>query len=61
MKKLKQIGLRLNSEKCCFRQSELPYLGEVVTSQGVKPDPVKVQVIEDMPTPKDQSELGMVT
>ena len=65
VKKLVQIGLRLNKEKCYFRQPELPYLGEVVTSQGVKPDPAKVQAIEDMPTPKDQSDLqrilGLVT
>ena len=65
VKKLVQTGLRLNKDKCYFRQPELPYLGEVVTAQGVKPDPAKVQAIEDMPTPKDQSDLqrilGLVT
>ena len=65
VKKLVQIGLRLNKDKCYFRLPELPYLGEVVTSQGVKPDPAKVQAIEDMPTPKYQSDLqrilGLVT
>ena len=65
VKKLVQMGLRLNKDKCYFRQPELPYLGEVVTAQGVKPDPAKVQAIEDMPTPKDQSDLqrilGLVT
>ena len=65
VKKLVQIGMRLNKYKCCFRQPELPYLREVVTAQGVKPDPAKVQAIEDMPTPKDQSDLqrilGLVT
>ena len=65
VKKLVQIGLRLNKDKCYFRQPELPYLGEVVTAQGVKPDPAKVRAIEDMPTPKDQSDLqrilGLVT
>ena len=36
-----------------------------MTAQGVKPGPAKVQAIEDMPTPKDQSDLqrilGLVT
>ena len=36
-----------------------------MTSQGVNRDPEKVQAIEDMPTPKDQSDLqrilGLVT
>ena len=65
VKKLVHIGLSLNKVKCYFRQPELQYLGEVVTAQGVKPDPAKVQAIEDMPTPKDQSDLqrilGLVT
>ena len=55
--KLVEIGLRLNKEKCYFRQPDIPYRGEVVTVQGVKTDPAKVQAIEDMPTPKDQSDL----
>ena len=65
MKRLVQIGLCLNKDKCYFRQPELPYLREVVTAQGVKPDPAKVQAFEDMATPKDQSDLqrilGLVT
>ena len=43
VKKLVQIGLSLNKDKYYFRQPELPYLGEVVTALGVKPDPAKVQ------------------
>ena len=60
VKKLVQIGLSLNKDKCYFRQPELPYLGEVVTAQGVEPDRTKVQAIEDMPTPKDQSDLQRI-
>ena len=60
VKKLVQIGLRLNKDKCYFRQPELPYFGEVVTAQGVEPDRTKVQAIEDMPTPKDQSDLQRI-
>ena len=52
-------------EKCVFRQPELSYLGDVVTQDGVKPDPEKIQAITDMPTPTNATELqrvlGMVT
>ena len=62
---LVQIGLRVNKDKCYFRQPGLPYLRKVVTVQGVNPDPANVQASEDMPIPKDQSDLqrilGLVT
>ena len=48
-----------------FRQAELSYLGEVITIDGVKPDPDKVQAARDMPTPTNVTELqrvlGLVT
>ena len=65
LERLTEVGLVLNVDKCYFRQAELPYLGEVVTQDGVKPDPEKVQAVTDMPTPTNATELqrvlGMVT
>ena len=65
LQKLSEVGLVLNLDKCVFRQTELSYLGEVITSDGVKPDPNKVQAIRDMPTPTNVTELqrvlGLVT
>ena len=53
-----------NADKRVSRQSELIYLG-VMTQDGVKPDPDKVQTITDMPVPRYAIELqrvlGMVT
>ena len=37
-----EVGFVFNADKCDFRQSDLRYLGEVVTQDGVKPDPDKV-------------------
>ena len=55
----------MNLDKCVFRQAELTYIGEVITIDGVKPDPDKVQAIRDMPTPTNVTELqrvlGLVT
>ena len=65
LSRLEEVGLRLNADKCCFKQQELEYLGEFVTQHGVKADPRKVQAILEMPTTQDVNELrrvlGMVT
>ena len=61
--RLSEVGLVLNSEKCVFRQTEIDYLVEVVTQDGVKPDPNTIQAIQaitETPTPRDVLELQRV-
>ena len=44
--------------------AEVPYIGHVLTSNGLKPDPKKVHAVEGMPSPEDKPALlrflGMV-
>ena len=58
-------NLKLNREKCHFRVSEVHYVGHVLSADGVKPDPKKVEAILTMPTPANreglQRFLGVVT
>jgi hypothetical protein len=35
--------------KCKFNRQELPYLGHILTVDGIKPDPRKVQLVSDWP------------
>ncbi|XP_029053801.1 uncharacterized protein K02A2.6-like [Osmia bicornis bicornis] len=56
-RRLRAANLRLNPEKCCFGRTELKYLGHVVTSQGVRTDPDKVQAIKGIPPPRNTKEL----
>ena len=60
-----EIGLKLNPSKCKFRLPEVGYIGHVLTSEGLKPDPEKTQAIIDIPPPGDitalQRFIGMVT
>ena len=44
-----EIGLKLNPSKCKFRLPEVGYIGHVLTSKGLKPDPEKTQAIIDIP------------
>ena len=40
--RLRAAGLQVNLHKCSFGLKEIPYLGYVITREGIKPDPKKV-------------------
>lgn len=44
---LLQARYFLKQSKCSFGQRQLDYLGHVVSGNGVKPDPAKIQAIMD--------------
>ena len=44
-------------DKCHFRCTSMPFFGEVVSRQGVQPDPQKVKALTKMPAPKNKREL----
>ena len=50
------MNLKLNKKRH-FHTTELPYIGHVLTPNGVKPDPTKVDVITNMSSPTDTEEL----
>ena len=41
-------GIKLNLEKCRFNVDEIPFLSHVVTADGLKPDPSKVEAVLKM-------------
>ena len=57
-------NLKLNEKKARLRQQEIPFIGHVLTPEGFKPDPCKVEAIVQMPDPTDVHSLrrflGMV-
>ena len=57
MSRLQQAGLRLKAKKCLFIQEAVPYLGHIVTPDGVKPDPAKADKVKNYPTPSDVSQV----
>jgi len=56
LKKCEEINLTLNKEKCHFRVHQVFYIGHILNSNGVQPDPEKVRAIQDMPPPTDRRE-----
>ncbi|KAL5506839.1 hypothetical protein EMCRGX_G008586 [Ephydatia muelleri] len=65
LSRIQSAGLTLNKEKCLFSKRTITFLGHVIDSSGVSPDPEKIAAIKDMPPPKNISDLrrfmGMVT
>ena len=55
--RLRSAGLKLRTEKCQFVRKEVRYLGHVVSCEGVKTDPDKVEKIRNWPRPKSISDV----
>ena len=53
MKRCRDVGIRLTPDKMILRQNHVPFLGHIITADGLKPDPDKVKAIDDMPRPID--------
>jgi len=45
LSKLREVNLKLNPGKCCFAVESIVFLGYVVSKEGAKPDPKKIDVV----------------
>ena len=64
MEVVKKVNLKLKKSKCVVAVSELTYLGDTISAEGLKPDKRKVEAIQQMEKPESkdtlQRFLGMV-
>jgi hypothetical protein len=51
--RLEQANFKIQPDKCVFATDSVEYLGHIVTRDGVKPDPRKVQAIQKYPVPRN--------
>jgi hypothetical protein len=62
--RLRDAGLKVNATKSSFCAHEIKYLGYMLTREGIKPQPKKVQAILALNLPNNVKELrhflGMV-
>ena len=65
IKRVTSYNLKLNLQKYLIRQPAVPYIGHLLTSKGLKPDPSKVAAVRVMSTPTNKEDftrfLGFVT
>lgn len=57
LKRLDEIGLRLNKKKCVFAAQRVTFLGYEIDEKGIHPSKEKIQEIADKPAPKDKKAL----
>jgi hypothetical protein len=57
MRRLQQEKLLVNMKKCSFMKTELIYLGFVISTNELKMDPEKVEVIKNWPSPRNVFEV----
>ena len=55
--RLKDAGLKLNPEKCMFASTELAFLGHIISKEGIRTDPAKIDKVRDFPQPKNLTQL----
>ena len=63
-KRLDHFNLRLKMKKCEFARRQLPFLGYLITTDGVMPDPANVEKLKGFEAPRTvtqtRSFLGFV-
>ena len=57
LNKCHEIGLKLNLDKCIFKSTQVLFFGHLVTSDGLKLDPKKINAIINMPAPQNKAQL----
>ena len=57
MKTAAKQGLVFNSNKCHTSQPQITFYSTIFSAQGIKPDPMKIQAVQDLPTPQTQKQL----
>lgn len=55
--RLREAGLTLNPTKCVFFQTEVFYLGHIISRKGVSTDPAKIDKVVRWPTPKSANDV----
>ena len=54
LQRAREMNLKLNRKKLKLRLQEVSYMGHLLTSKGLLPDPMKIQAVQALPTPEDK-------
>ena len=52
MNRLRQAKLKLKPTKCHFVRHSVQFLGHIITSSGLSPNPKQVAAVQDFPVPQ---------
>jgi hypothetical protein len=60
MDRARKNNVRFNRDKIQYKVKEVRYLGHFVTSDGLRPDKEKIEVIKRMPQPQCKQDLQRI-
>ncbi|RWS19451.1 enzymatic polyprotein endonuclease reverse-like protein, partial [Leptotrombidium deliense] len=60
LSELREAKLKLKPNKCFFGYTEIKYLGYVISADGIRIDPAKIAVLENIKPPKNLKELRRI-
>lgn len=49
--------IKLNKDKLRLKQKEVTFMGHVISAEGLKPDPTKIEDVLSMPTPTNKQDV----
>ena len=56
-RRLREAGLKLKLKKCSFEKNSVPYLGHIVSADGLATDPKKISAMTNFPPPRNVKQL----
>lgn len=57
LSKLRETDLKVKPSKCDLFSTQVQYLGHIISTEGVRADPAKVEAVQEWPVPKNQTEV----
>jgi len=59
LQRIRESGLKLSPEKCHFFQRQVEYLGHIVSREGIRTSPQKIDKVKNWPSPSNEEELDL--
>ena len=57
LQRARESNLKLNKKKLKLRLHQVPYMGHLLTADGLKPDEEKIKAVKDMPKPASKQDV----
>ena len=54
-----KVGMKFNPDKCAFKRDSTSFYGVMLSTDGVKPDPRKIDAIKNLPEPRTEALLQL--
>lgn len=55
LERCREKGIKLNKDKVEYKKTEVSYLGHIISKDGLKADPKKIDAIQEFQTPEDKA------